>query len=101
MIHTSAHFSVNTIHLDIEGLFVKIFGYFHIFTVRVEWLNEFCDFVGHQYRDILGYSNVRWLSPTVRRICELYPALQSFFMSEEKCPVMLKCGFLIHAPSFG
>jgi hypothetical protein len=63
--------------------------------VRVERLKEFCNFVGQQYKDILGYSNVKWLSlsPAVRRICELYPALQSFFMSEEKCPVMLKKWF--------
>jgi hypothetical protein len=63
--------------------------------VRVEWLKEFCDFVGQQYKDILGYSNVRWLSllPAVRRVCESYSALQSLFMSEEKCPVMLKKWF--------
>jgi hypothetical protein len=63
--------------------------------VRVERLKEFCDFVGQQYKDILGYSNVRWLSllPAMRRICELYPALQSFFISEEKCPVLLKKWF--------
>jgi hypothetical protein len=92
MIHSCAHSSVNTVPLDIEGLIVKIFGYFHIFTVRVERLKEFCNFVGQQYKDILGYSNVRWLSllPAVRIICELYSTLQSFFMSEEKCPVMLK-----------
>jgi hypothetical protein len=103
MIHNYAHSSINTIPLDTEDLVVKFFGYFHIYIQnRVEWLKEFCDFVGQQYTDILGYSNVRWLSllPAVRR-CELYPALQSFFMSEEKCPVMLKKWFLIHAPSFG
>jgi hypothetical protein len=95
MIHNCAHSSINTNPLDIEGLVVKIFGYFHIFIVRVERLKEFCDFVGQQYKDILGYSNVRWLSllPDVKRICELYPALQSFFMSEEKYPVMLKKWF--------
>jgi hypothetical protein len=99
MIHNCAHSSINRIPLDIEGLVGKIFGYFHISTVRVERLKEFCDFVGQQYEYILGYSNVRWLSllPAVRRICEVYPALRSFFMSEEKCPVMLKCGFLIPA----
>jgi hypothetical protein len=43
MIHNCAYSSINTIPLDIEGLVVKIFGYFHIFTARVEWLKEFCD----------------------------------------------------------
>jgi hypothetical protein len=33
MIHNCAHSSINTILLDIEGLVVKIFGYFQIFTV--------------------------------------------------------------------
>jgi hypothetical protein len=40
MIHNCAHSSINTIPLDIEGSVVKIFGYFHIFTVRVERLKE-------------------------------------------------------------
>jgi hypothetical protein len=95
VIHNCAHSSINTIPLDTEGLAVKIFGYFQIFTVRAERLKEFCDFVGQEYKDIVGYSNVRWLSllPAVRRICELYPALQSFFMTEEKCPVILKKWF--------
>jgi hypothetical protein len=63
--------------------------------LTVERLKEFCDFVGKQFEDILDYSNVRWLSllPAVRRICELYPALQSFVMSEEKCLVILKRWF--------
>jgi hypothetical protein len=56
MNHNCAHSSINTIPLDIEGLVVKFFGYFHTFTVTVEWLKKFCDFVGHQYEDILGYS---------------------------------------------
>jgi hypothetical protein len=43
MIHNCAHSSINTILQDTEGLVVKIFGYFHIFTVRVERLKEFCD----------------------------------------------------------
>jgi hypothetical protein len=73
MIHNCEHSSINTIPLDTEGLVVNIFGYFHIFTVTVERLKELCDFVGQQYKDILGYSDVRWLSllPAVRRICEL------------------------------
>jgi hypothetical protein len=102
MIHNCAHSSIDTVPLDTEDLVVTILVYFHIFTVRVERLKEYCDFVGQQYKDILGYGNVRWLSllPAVRRICELYPALQSLFMSEEKCPVLLKSGFLIHVPSF-
>jgi hypothetical protein len=46
MIHNSAHSSINTISLDIEGSVVKIFGYFQIFIVRVERLEEFFILLG-------------------------------------------------------
>jgi hypothetical protein len=70
MIHNCAHSSINTIPLDIEGLVVKFFGCFQIFTVTVKQLKEFCDYFGQQCKYTLGYSNVRWLSllPAVRRI---------------------------------
>ncbi|CAI5780792.1 LOC100492546 [Podarcis lilfordi] len=95
MIHNSAHSAINSIPVDVEGLVVKIFGYFHIFTVRVEHLEEFCEFVGQEHKNILSYSNVRWLSllPAIRRICENYAVLKSFFLSEEKCPAVLKKWF--------
>jgi hypothetical protein len=41
MIHNCAHSSINIIPQDIQGLVVTIFGYFHIFTVRVKRLKEF------------------------------------------------------------
>ncbi|KAJ8886658.1 hypothetical protein PR048_012870 [Dryococelus australis] len=53
---------------------VKMCGYFHIFAVRVEWLKEFGEFVGQEYRDIPSYSN-------------------SFFLFEEKCPAVIKMCF--------
>lgn len=95
MIHNCAHLAINSIPIDVEGIVVKVFGYFHIFTVRVERLKECCAFVGQEYKKILSYNNVRWLSllPAVRRICEIYPSLESFFLSEEKCPVMFKKWF--------
>jgi uncharacterized protein YuzB (UPF0349 family) len=60
MIHNCAHSSFYTVPVDTECLVVKTFGYFNILTVRVERLKEFCDFVGQQYKDILGYINIRW-----------------------------------------
>jgi hypothetical protein len=77
MIHNGAHSSINTIPLYIESFVVNIFGYFSIFTVRVKRLKNFVTLLGNSTK---VYSNVRWLSvlPAVRRICELYPALQSF-----------------------
>jgi hypothetical protein len=44
--------------VDIEVFVKKIFGYFHIYTVRAEGVNDFCDFAGQDYKQILGYANV-------------------------------------------
>ena len=78
--------------IDIEVLVTKIFGYFHIYTVRVERLKDFCDFFGQEYKQILGYAYVRWLSllPALETILKLYWSLKSFFMSEKQCPKVLK-----------
>ena len=78
--------------IDIEVLVMKIFGYFHIYTVRVERLKDFWDFVGQEYKQILSYANVMWLSllPALERILKLYRSLKFFFMSEKQCPKVLK-----------
>lgn len=36
--------------INVEYLLTKIFGYFHIYTVRVERLKIFCEFVGQSIR---------------------------------------------------
>lgn len=80
------------VSLNVEYLLTKIFGYFHIFTIRVKRLKTFCDFVGQEYHNILGHCNVRWLSmlPALERILQMYAPLKSFFLSEEKSPVVLR-----------
>lgn len=92
IVHNCAKAAFDSMPIDIEVLVTKIFGYFHIYTVRVERLKDFCDFVGQEYKQILGYANVRWLSllPALERILKLYPVLKSFFMSENQCPKVLK-----------
>lgn len=48
---------------------------FHIYSVRVQTLTDFCDFFDVEYKNILGYSKTRWLSlmPVVKRIVFVYP----------------------------
>lgn len=69
--------------------------YFNIFTVRVERLKSFCEFVGQDYHNIFGLSNVRWMSmfPALERVLKMYVPLKSFFLSEDKCPVVLRTMF--------
>jgi hypothetical protein len=58
----------------------------------VEELKEFCDFVDIEYKQVLGSAKTRWLSlqPAITRVIDMFPALKSYFLSQEKCPVMLK-----------
>lgn len=60
--------------IDIKAIIVKLFGYFHIYTVRVEKLKEFCEFADFQYRDILVHTKTRWLSlsPAIDRIILMF-----------------------------
>lgn len=92
IIHNTARTALDMIPLDVEYLLTKIFGYFHIFTVRVERLKGFCEFVGQEYHNILRHCNVRWLSmlPALERVLKMYLPLKSFFLSEEKCPAVLQ-----------
>ena len=70
--------------IDIEAVVAKIYSYFYIYTVRVEELKEFCDFVEIEYKQLLGYSKTRWLAlmPAVERILKLFLGLRSYFQSQ-------------------
>lgn len=92
IVHNATRTALDLVPTDVEYLLTKIFSYFHIFTVRVERLKSFCEFVGQEYHNILGHGKVRWLSmlPALERVLKMYAPLKAFFISEEKCPVVLK-----------
>lgn len=46
--------STDILPINVESIVNKIFQYFHIYTVRVEALSEFYDFINTQYKDVLG-----------------------------------------------
>lgn len=84
--------ALDMVHLEVEYLLTKIFGYFQIFTVCVERLKSFCDIAGQEYHSILVHCNVRWLSmlPALEQVLQMYAPLKSFFLSDEKSPVVLR-----------
>jgi hypothetical protein len=45
VIHNSIQYAADSLPIDIEIIVCKIFGYFHIYTVRVETLKEFYSLV--------------------------------------------------------
>jgi hypothetical protein len=87
--------SADTLPADVEAIVNKIFQYFHIYTVRVEELKEFCNFVDIEYKEVLGSVKPSWLSlqPAIIRVIDMFPRLKSYFLSQEKFPMMLKILF--------
>ena len=62
ILHNAVHKSADILPIDIESIVNKIFQHFHIYTVRVEKLKSFCDFVQIEYKPVLGSVKTRWLS---------------------------------------
>ena len=71
---------------DVEDFCVDIFYWFNQSNKRKGILKEFCEFCDSDYREIIRYVSVRWLSleRAVYRILQLYSSLQSYFKSEEE-----------------
>ncbi|XP_044015774.1 uncharacterized protein LOC122857590 [Aphidius gifuensis] len=76
---------------DIDSIVLKIHNYFKIYTVRISELQEFCEFVDITFRDLLYHSKTRWLSlmPCVHRMLQMFPALKSYFLSQDEPPKIL------------
>jgi hypothetical protein len=93
LIHNALKTSADMLPVDVESIIInKIFRHFHIFTVRVEELKTFCNFVEVEYKSLLGSVKTRWLSllPALERTIEMFDGLKSYFLSQEKSPKILK-----------
>lgn len=95
IVHNAIQSAAECLPLDIESVVHKIYMYFYIYTVRVTALQEFCDFVSIEYQKLLSYSKTRWLDmmPAIERIIKMFPGLKSYFLSLDKCPVLLQAFF--------
>lgn len=71
--HNEIHCGLNQLSINVNGIVLALYNHFSIFTVRVEKLKEFCDFVGTEFKMLLYHSKTRWLSllPAVNRILEI------------------------------
>ena len=92
VLNNAVHHGADTLDLDIESIILKIYNYFSIYTVRTEQLKEYCDFVAVEYRQLLYHSKTRWLSlfPGIQRLLQMFPALKSYFLSQEKPPAVIR-----------
>ncbi|CAB3246475.1 unnamed protein product [Arctia plantaginis] len=64
---------------------------FYIYTIRAEALKEFWAEPETEYQQMLGYSKTRWLAlmPALERVLKMYQPLKNYFLSIEKCPLLL------------
>lgn len=91
ILHNAAKHGIDLLQFDVEAIAMKIYSTFSIYTVRSESLKEFCSFVEIEFKELLYHSRTRWLSiyPAINRILEVYPALKSYFLSQDTCPHIL------------
>lgn len=43
------------LRVDIQTFIIKVYSHFYIYTVRIEKLKKFCNFVRNKYQKLLGY----------------------------------------------
>ncbi|GBN79137.1 hypothetical protein AVEN_267869-1 [Araneus ventricosus] len=87
IVHNCVQTAVDSLPIDIEALLVKIYKYFHIYTIRVIKVNNFCEYAEIQYRKIIQHGNIRFLlmMPALERILQIFEGLKAF-LEQEMCP---------------
>jgi len=96
IIHNAIQQAADSLSINVESIVCEIFGFFHIYPVRGESLNAFCNFADVQYNELLSHSKTRWLLlyPVIDRVISIYSGLKSYFLSQNTCPSVLKYFFL-------
>ena len=91
-VHNCLQHAVETLPVCVESLIVKLYKFFHIYTVRVSELKVFCNFADVEYQRLLLHGNTRFLSllPALERVLEMFEALKSYFNSQEHCPTIIR-----------
>ncbi|GBN59890.1 hypothetical protein AVEN_180492-1 [Araneus ventricosus] len=86
IVHNCVQTAVDSLPIDIEALLVNIYKYFHIYTVRVTNVKEFCEYAKIQYRKLIQHGNTRFLSmmPALERILQIFVGLKAFLQTN-KC----------------
>jgi hypothetical protein len=62
IVHIATQTGADCLPVDIENTVGKIYQHFHIYTVLVQTLKDFCGFVDVKYKNILGHIKTRQLS---------------------------------------
>lgn len=70
IIHNGFDAACDQLPINIEGIVVNLYKYFHIHTLRVESLKEFCDEASVEYVKLTNHSGTRFLTlaPAVTKV---------------------------------
>lgn len=81
-----AQAGIKTFPVPIEDLLVDIYFHFHHSAKRKEIFSEFLEFTNVEPMKIIKHCSTRWLSleKSIKRIIHLWPALRSYFCSNEE-----------------
>ena len=93
--HNSIQTGCEMLPIDFEALIVKIYKFFHIYTVRTEALKKFCFEAAEQYMPLVKHSSTRFLSllPAMNRVIDMYEPLEKYFGTTEKVPTTISSFF--------
>jgi len=94
VLHNTIQYAADSLPIDVEAITVKLFDYFHIYTVIYcsrGKLKKFCELADVQYQDILAHTKTIWLSlsSAVDRIIFMFDGLKSYFLSQDLNPKIL------------
>lgn len=53
--HNTLQIAVDCLRIDLKSFAVKVYKYFHIYTVCIEELKDFCDFVQLDHQKLLQH----------------------------------------------
>nr|XP_057944009.1 uncharacterized protein LOC131138794 [Doryrhamphus excisus] len=92
VLNNCVYYGANTLDVDIESIILKIYQYFHMYSVRTEPLGQYCEFAVSEYRNLLSHSKTQWLSlfPGIEKLLHTFPALKAFFLLQEKPPLLIR-----------
>lgn len=90
--HNALQVACDQMNFDVELIVVKIYSHFYRYTVRTAALKDFCESVGDEYCQLLGYGKTRFLAlrSCIDSIIRIFNGLKEFFHNSPVVPKVLK-----------
>ena len=86
VLNNCVKYALKAFSFDVESFVIKTYNSFSSSAKKSEALRDFCDFVDVEYKELLRHVPTRWLSllPAIYRLLLCWPALKSYFISQEE-----------------